>query len=226
MSIWSILNLKILSHNNACASTCWHATMKAKEQWRSIVTTWNCLRKWWHICKYMRNYLHIPDFISTFASFSPGSPWSDSNYQVFFIYPSEYFYANNKATIQVIIAKSQKFNISRRYCSQSFGLCLKKSTLEIWLISMSTPIALSQFLGNLSASDYLPPALWREGLNCHTKQVIGQLQHNVHDTFSAHLRWILRHSTAPAILHGVPYRPLDSPLYIEKKWWELRLFFE
>ena len=59
----------------------------------------------------------------------------------------------------------------------------EKSTLEIWLISMSTPIAQPQFLGNLSASDYLPPALWREGLNCHTKQVIGQLQHNVHDTY-------------------------------------------
>jgi hypothetical protein len=35
--------------------------------------------------------------------------------------------------IMVIIAKSQKFNISRRYCSQNFGLCLKKVLLKFGL---------------------------------------------------------------------------------------------
>ena len=41
-------------------------------------------RKWWHICKYMRKYLDNSDIYRIFAPFSPGSPWSNSNYQVFF----------------------------------------------------------------------------------------------------------------------------------------------
>jgi len=37
-----------------------------------------------HIRKHMRNYLDNSDIYRILASFSPGSPWSDSNYQVFF----------------------------------------------------------------------------------------------------------------------------------------------